>query len=96
MILVRGFFWLCVILLLVPANQFAVAQQQVYAYAPIVMSAVGQKVATTFFDMTDTCADRPDICQAAQDLFVAKSQDESGPPRAAIDIVVPAGHDERI
>ncbi len=94
MFVFRALFWFAVAVVVVPADYFESAQNKFYEVAPIVMSAVGEEVASVLFDMTDTCTDRPDICTAAQDLFTATSRPE--PEGAERSPVLPAVHDERI
>lgn len=93
MILFRALFWMSVAVVLVPADYFEAAQNKFYEVAPVVMSTVGEQVASALLDATNTCADRPDICDAAKDLFIATSRDGA---EAADPAVLPAVHDENI
>ena len=93
MFVFRALFWFGIAVVIIPADYFESAQNRFYEVAPIVMSAVGEEVASVLFDMTDTCADRPDICNAAQDLFTATSRPE---PDTGHTEIRPAVHDERI
>ena len=93
MILFRALFWMGVAVVLVPADYFEAAQNKFYEVAPIVMSAVGEQVAGALLEATDTCSTRPDICNAARDLFIATSRDGA---EVTEQDVRPAVHDENI
>ncbi len=93
MFVFRALFWLGMAVVFVPVDYFEAAQTRFYEIAPVVLNEVGEQLATTILDLTDTCADRPDICDAAKDLFTATSQPE---PNTGNTTVVPTVHDERI